>query len=211
MRSNDGLTFTEQARRGQIVAGATEIIAINGYAHASLAKIAEHIGVAKSVVLYHFRTKNEIIGAAVTAVFEQAAAVIVPAVAAENTAAGRLRAYIRANVRFIAESRVAAIAMLEITTGFRTDDGLRLDQAAARTALTNPPAGDLALLDPLSIIAEGIRTGEFRSMSAVFAKNALRAALDGGVWEVGRDPDYDVIGYGEELVTMFDLATRAQP
>ena len=39
-------------------------------------------------------------------------------------------------------------------------------------------------------------------------KNALRAALDGAVWELVRDPDYDVIGYGEELVRVFDLATR---
>jgi hypothetical protein len=41
-------------------------------------------------------------------------------------------------------------------------------------------------------------------------KNALRAALDGAVWEAARDPDYDVVAYGEELVTVFELATRAR-
>ena len=40
-------------------------------------------------------------------------------------------------------------------------------------------------------------------------KNALRATLDGAVWEIARDPDYDVLGYGEELITMFALATKA--
>ena len=211
MRSKDGLTFTEQARREQIVAGTLEIIATNGYAQASVAKIAEQIGVAKSVVLYHFKTKNDIIAAAVGTVFDHAAAVIAPAVAAEKTAAGKLGAYIRANTRFLADSRVAAIARLEITTSFRTDDGVRLDEAAARSAHIRPPAGDLALLDPLTIFVEGIEVGEFRPMSAVFAKNALRAALDGAVWELARDPNYDVIAYGEELVTLFDLATRARP
>lgn len=211
MRSKSGSTFTEQARRDQIVAGTLNIIATNGYPQASVAKIAEHIGVAKSVVLYHFKSKNDIIAAAVTAVFERAAAIIVPAVAAETTATAKLCAYIRANARFIADSHVEAVAMLEITTSFRSDDGLRLDQAATRAAQTHPPQGDLALLDPLAIIAEGIEAGEFRSMSAVFAKNALRAALDGAVWEVGRDPDYDVTGYGEELVALFELAFRAQP
>lgn len=211
MRSNDGLTFTEQARRQQIISGSLEIIATKGYAQASVAKIADHVGIAKSVVLYHFKTKTDIIEAAVATVFGQAAAVIAPAVTAENSAGARLAAYIRANARFVADSRIAAVAMLEITTSFRTEDGLRLDEAATRSAHAVAPTGDLALLDPLAILSDGIDRGEFRAMSAVFAKNALRAALDGAVWEIARDPEYDVIGYGEELVAMFDLATRIRP
>lgn len=209
MRSTDGPTFTEQARREQFVAAAVEIIATRGYGQASVAKIAEHVGVAKSVVLYHFKTKSDIIEAAVTAVFLQAALVITPAVAAEPIAAGKLSAYIRANTAFLAGNRTAAIAMLEIVTNYRSDDGLRFDQVAAQEVQENPPTGDLAFLDPFAIFAEGVRSGEFRSLSAVFMKNALRAALDGAVWELARDPDYDVVGYGEELVTVFELATKA--
>ena len=208
MRSKDGRTFTEQARREQIVAAAIDIVATGGYAHASVAKIADHIGIAKSVVLYHFKTKSDIIEAVVTAIFAEAALVIGPAVAAEQTAVAKLSAYIRANVRFIAGHRAAAIAMLEIVTSYRSDDGLRLDQAAAKSVQESPPAGDLALLDPLAIFTEGVGSGEFRALSAVFAKNALRAALDGAVWEIARDPGYDVVGYGEELVTIFELATK---
>lgn len=211
MRSSDGLTFTEQARREQIVAAAVEIIATNGFGQASVAKIAEHIGIAKSVVLYHFKTKSDIIEAAVAMVFTQAAVVIVPAVAAEDSAAGKLAAYIRANAAFIGGNRTAAIAMLEIVTSYRSDDGLRLDQVAAKSVRQHQPTGDLALLDPLAIFTEGVRSGEFRALSARFMKNALRAALDGAVWEIARDPGYDVFGYGEELVTMFDLATKALP
>jgi hypothetical protein len=37
---------------------------------------------------------------------------------------------------------------------------------------------------------------------------ALRGALNGAVLEIARDPEYDVLGYGEELVTVFDLAAR---
>jgi TetR/AcrR family transcriptional regulator, fatty acid metabolism regulator protein len=209
MRSTDGLTFTEQARREQIVAAAVEVIATSGYGQASVAKIADHIGIAKSVVLYHFKTKSDIIEAAVTTVFAQAALVIAPAVTAEPTAAGKLSAYIRANAAFIAGNRTAAIAMLEIVTSYRSDDGLRLDQAAANSVQASPPTGDLALLDPYATFTQGVRSGEFRPLSAVFMKNALRAALDGAVWEIARDPDYDVVGYGEELVTMFELATKA--
>ncbi|MCX5044903.1 TetR/AcrR family transcriptional regulator [Aldersonia sp. NBC_00410] len=206
MRS-DSSTFTEHARRAQIVAGAMRVIAEGGYAQASVARIADHIGVAKSVVLYHFKTKNDIIEAVVGAVFGTAAAQMAPAIAAATSPADRLAAYIRSNVAFINQNPVAATAMLEIVTGFRTADGLRLDQAA--TAAPPPEAVELVALDPESIFADGVRSGQFRPMSPVFMKNALRAALDGAVWELARDPGYDVLGYGEELVTTFDLATRS--
>ena len=211
MRSNNGLTFTERARREQVITAAVDLIATRGYGQASVAKIAEHVGVAKSVVLYHFKTKSDIIEAVLAAVLLQATVVIAPAVAAEPTAAGKLSAYIRANAAFIAGNRTAAVAMLEIVTSYRSDEGLRLDQAAAESVQERPPTGDLALLDPLAIFIEGVRSGEFRPLAAVFMKNALRAALDGAVWEKNSDPVYDVAGYGEELVTVFELATKAQP
>jgi AcrR family transcriptional regulator len=208
MRSDDGLTFIEKARREQIVTAAIEITAAGGYANASVGKIADHIGIAKSAVLYHFTTKTDIVEAVVTAVFTQAALAIAPAVAAETTAAGKLAAYIRSNVGFIAQNRTAAIAMLEIVTNYRSTEGLRLDQVAAESVRESPPTGHMALLDPLEIFTAGVRSGEFRALSAVFMKNALRAALDGAVWEIARDPGYDVVGYGEELVTVFALGTK---
>lgn len=204
MRSEPG-TFTERARRAQIVAAATQVIAEAGYAQASVAKIAENIGVAKSIVLYHFKTKNDIIEAVVIAVFSAAAAQMAPAIAAAASPGDRLAAYIRSNVAFIEQNPIAATAMVEILTGYRSPKGLRLDQAAASA----PPsdAGSTAL-DPEPIFVDGLSGGQFRELSPRFMKNALRAALDGAVWELARDPDYDVIGYGEELVTAFDLATR---
>lgn len=210
MRSDaSSSTFTERARREQIVVAATEVIAQAGYGQASVAKIADHIGVAKSVVLYHFKTKNDIIEAVVAAVFSAAAAEMVPAMASAVSPSDRLGAYIRANVAFIKQNRVAATAMVEILTGYRSPDGLRFDQAAAGA----PPPTDAGLtaLDPESIFLDGVSGGEFRALSPRFMKNALRAALDGAVWELVRDPDYDVVAYGEELVTIFDLATRGRP
>jgi TetR/AcrR family transcriptional regulator, fatty acid metabolism regulator protein len=209
MRSEtDSSTFTERARRDQIVAAATHVIADAGYGRASVARIAEHIGIAKSVVLYHFKTKDEIVAAVVLAVFGAAAAQMIPAMAAASAPSERLAAYIRSNVMFIAENRVAATAMVEILTGYRSRDGLRFDQAAAAT-----PTADAgwAPLDPESIFVDGVAGGQFRSLSPRFMKNALRSALDGAVWESARDPSYDVIGYGEELVAVFESATQARP
>src|SRR5262245_9661703 len=208
MRSDNALTFTEQARRRQIVDAAIEVIAEAGYAQASLARIAAHVGLAKSVVLYYFTKKSEIVEAVATTVFDRGAAVIVPAVTAEPTAAGKLAAYIRANIAFVAANRSTAVAMLELLAGYRDDDGLRFDQAAAKAAAEHPLTGDLAALDPLSIFEQGLRNGEFGDLSVLFMKNALRGALDSAAWEYARDADYDIVGYGEELVAIFDRATQ---
>jgi hypothetical protein len=128
----------------------------------------------------------------------------VPAVDAEVTAAGKLRAYIRANGAFIATHRAQALALLDIWTSFRTSTGLRLDEAAAQA----PPPDDLAGLDPMAILQLGQQTGEFRSFSAPALAIAVRQAIDGAVLQLARDAAFDVLAYCEELVEVFDRATR---
>ena len=62
MRSNeasgDSPTFTETARRAQILACAIGAIAESGYGRASLAEIARRAGVSKGVVSYYFTSKD---------------------------------------------------------------------------------------------------------------------------------------------------------
>jgi AcrR family transcriptional regulator len=179
-----------------------------GFGQASVARIAERAGVAKSVVMYHFANKEELVRAVVVEVFTAGVLVMIPALDAEDTATGKLAAYIRSNVTFIDSHRPHSFALLDILTSFRTDAGLRLDEAASRDT---PPTGDLAKLDPVSIFDLGQRTGEFRPLSAPMLAIALRSALDGAVWQLSRDSAFDVLSYGEELVTLFDLATRKKP
>ena len=51
-------TFTETARRAQIVAAAIDTIAELGYGQASMARIAERVGITKGVIAYHFDGKR---------------------------------------------------------------------------------------------------------------------------------------------------------
>lgn len=206
MRSKIGevQTFTERARRAQIIDCVVELVAERGYAQASVGNIAERAGIAKSVVLYHFANKDELVGAVVTKVFLDGAAAMLPAIDAEPSAAGKLRAYITSNAAFIHAHRAEAMALLEISTSFRTAEGLRLDQAAAQAT----PEGPLARLDPVWIFELGQRTGEFRPFPARTMAVAMRSAVDGAVREWSRDAAFDVIAYCRELVTVFDLATR---
>ncbi|MFD2415968.1 TetR/AcrR family transcriptional regulator [Amycolatopsis pigmentata] len=214
MRTNDepgGQTFTERARRTQIVGCAIELVAEAGYPAASIGKIAERAGVAKSVVLYYFSTKEKLVHTLVMEIFLASVPVMVPAIAAEETASGKLRAYIRSNGEFIHTHRDHALAMLEIWTSYRSATGQRLDEEMAESTARQPPQGDLAALDPTTIFELGQRTGEFRAFPVHHMTTALRQAIDGAVLQSSRDAGFDVPGYCEELVTIFDLATKGEP
>ncbi len=204
MRSKRPATFTERARRAQIVESAIEVVAELGYAQTSIRRIAERVGVAMSVVLYHFANKDELVGAVVTRAYRSAVATVVPPVEAETTAAGRLRAFIRANAAFLAAHTTQYMALLDIGLNYRSADGGRLDQLEIDPALL----ADLAKLDLEAILRGGLDSGEFRSMNTRHVAVAVQGALNGAVLEVARDREFDVLGYAEELVTLFDTATR---
>ncbi|TWS18391.1 TetR family transcriptional regulator [Tsukamurella asaccharolytica] len=212
MRSRE--TFTSEQRRAQLVDAAIAVIAEHGYPAASVAKIADHVGIAKSVALYHFRTKDELVAAVTTAVFTVAAGYIVPSIAAAQTATDKLAAYIRANAAFLAEHRAATVALREIATTYRSADGRRFDEAVTEDTAANPPQGDLALLDPAAIFALGVENGEFRAdLDPTRAGAALRGALDGAATDLARlgaiGVDYDPVAYGETLVEIFTRGVRA--
>lgn len=205
MRTNKR-TFTEEARRRQLVDAAIEVMAAEGYGAGSFARIAKEAGVAKSAVLYYFGGKDDLVAAIVERVMGDAAAEFAPAVLAETTALGRLTAYIRANCAYLDGHRTASVAMFEISTGHRTAEGLRFDQAVQQAAEQEPPDETYAVLDPQRIIEQGVEAGELAPVDPTFTKNALRACLDGAVSELARDPDYDVVGYGEQLIALFATA-----
>ncbi|MFC0543847.1 TetR/AcrR family transcriptional regulator [Kutzneria chonburiensis] len=192
----------------QLVGCAIELIAEVGFGLASLSKIAERAGVAKSVVLYHFAGKEELLNTLVMETFLASVPYMVPPVRAEETARGKLAAYIRANGRFIDENRTAALAMYEMFIGYRSPEGKRLDQVMAESVAANPPQGELAELDPGAIFELGRRTGEFREFPVLAMVMALRQAIDGAVMFLVRDKEFDVIGYCEEVVTIFEKATK---
>lgn len=204
MRSSRTRTFTEEARRRQIVDCAIELIAEVGYPQASQAKIAERAGIAKSVVLYHFANKDELVTEIVNSVFGSAAAIMVPAITAAATATEKLSAYIDANGRFLVAHRREAVALFEISMSYRSADGLRLDQQAQKTVDSEGIPPEFALLDPQAIIEMGISSGEFRDdIDAALVKNAIRGSLDGAVSDLFRNPDYDVPAFIETVKSLY--------
>ena len=193
-------TFTETARRAQIVAAAIDTIAELGYGQASLARIAETAGTSKGVIIYHFGGKDELLRELVAEVVAGGVAYMEPRVEAEPTGAGKLRAYIESNLAFMRENRNRMVAIFEIALNARAADGSRLYDFSVQDA-------GVAALEQLLAYFQG--TGEFRAgFDPHVMAMAIRAAINAVPAQLARDPALDVAHHAREIADMFHIATR---
>ena len=193
-------TFTETARRAQIVAAAIDTIAELGYGQASLARIAETAGTSKGVIIYHFGGKDELMRELVAEVVARGVAYMEPQVDAEPTGAGKLRAYIESNLAFMGENRNHMVAIFEIALNARAADGSRLYDVSVQDA-------GVAALEQLLAYFQG--TGEFRAgFDPHVMAMAIRAAINVVPAHLARDPALDVAHHAREIADMFHIATR---
>jgi AcrR family transcriptional regulator len=193
-------SFIEQARRRQIIDGAIDVLARDGYGAASLAAIAEEIGVSKGVISYYFAGKDELLRAVVTDVLAEASGEMRPQVQAASGHADALDRYITSNLDFIGSRRHKILALTEIFNNMRPADGQRHPYAEGHRAAVAALAG---------LLAAGQKAGEFGQFPAGYAAVALRAAID-AVGDLLRDnPDMDVREYGAALAGLFGKAVKA--
>jgi AcrR family transcriptional regulator len=193
-------TFTETARRAQIVAAAIDTIAELGYGQASLARIAKTAGTSKGVIIYHFGGKDELIRELVAEVVAGGVAYMEPRIEAEPTGAGKLRAYIESNLAFMRQNRNHMVAIFEIALNARAADGSRLYDVSVQDA-------GVAALQQLLAYFQG--TGEFRAgFDPHVMAMAIRAAINAVPAQLARGSALDVGHHARELADLFHVATR---
>jgi TetR/AcrR family transcriptional regulator, fatty acid metabolism regulator protein len=193
-------TFTETARRVQIVTAAIDTIAELGYGQASLARIAETAGTGKGVILYHFGGKDELIRELVAELVARGVAYMEPRIEAEPTGAGKLRAYIESNLAFMRENRNHVIAIVEIVLNARAADGSRL---------YDPSIQDAGVAALQQLLAHFQGTGEFRAgFDPHVMAVAIRAAINAVPAQLARDPALDIGHHARELADLFHIATQ---
>lgn len=193
-------TFTETARRAQLVSAAIATVNEIGYHRASLSAIAARAGVAKSAIVYYFSSKEALLLAVVDEVFTRLDAAIEPAVRAQTDPVAQLRAYARAYLAHVDAHRAEVVAGLEIVVSHRLDDGTPL-------YLTGTDA-DTRLLR--SILTAGMDAGVFRRMSLDHAVSIVEALLDLWTTDLQRDLHAELGGLGEETIA-FLLRGLAPP
>lgn len=197
-KGSGGRTFTEEARRAQIVAAAIETIAELGYAGTSFSQIAKRAGLSSTgLISYHFAGKGDLVRQVVTDVLNEFAGFVRPRVDAQTSAAGVLRVWWEANVAFMRDHRGPLIALLEIRNNARPEDLGEVPDAYEP---------DLAALGQL--FREGQESGEFRAFDPRVMAVAVRSVRDGLLRQLAAHPDLDLDAYAHDLVVLFDLATR---
>ncbi|MFM9371476.1 TetR/AcrR family transcriptional regulator [Streptomyces sp. Da 82-17] len=184
-------TFTERARREQLVACTIELIASRGYPAASLAAIAERAGLSKAAVLYHFGTKDKLTRAAFEHVVSRFAAYVHERVDAAPDPRAALVAYVRAMVGYQQANR----SHVRVITETLLDD-------AGGTRLKTPGGHEATgRLDGLvELLVAGQRAGVFREFAPRPVALAVGGAIDGVVAAWLSDPDLDLDAAADELV-----------
>jgi AcrR family transcriptional regulator len=196
-------TFTETARRAQIVAAAIDTIAEVGYAHASLTRIGARIGTSKGLIGYHFAGKDDLIKQVVLEIVEQGKTYMRPRILAQSAGADMLRAYIQSNLEFMKEHRNHMAAIVEIARNSVTADG--------QSRFYGDTDVDAAVHALEELLARCQAVGELRGdFDPHVMAVVIRAAIDAVPRRLAHDPDLDVDKYASEIATLFDLATRPE-
>lgn len=191
MRSEKAaLTRTQRARRQDIVAAAIAVLNSDGYAAASIERIAKAAAASKGTVLYHFKSKEAVNEAVVRLLYDNGAAYMAEQITAAGSARDRLHAYLSSNLRFIADNtaHVRAVHRILENTGFGID----------------VPDGVAPLRD---LLAAGQRSDEFGAFDTHVMALAIRAVVDASSFHFTAHPDLDVEHYIAEAVHLFDKAT----
>ncbi|MEO6081907.1 MAG: TetR family transcriptional regulator [Umezawaea sp.] len=191
-------TFTEAARRAQIVAAAIETIAELGYRRASFAQIAKRAGLTSTgLISYHFAGKGDLLKQVVEQIYGEIGEFLTERVASQATASAALRAYIEGNVEFAGKHRPQMKTLLDIFV----NGALDYDTEAEQTAVS-----------PVErILRWGQETEEFRAFDVRVIATSIQRSVEGPTFLLASDPDLDLQSYSRELVTLFELATHRRP
>lgn len=195
-------TFTNAARRAQIVESAIDTIADLGYGGASFAQIARRAGLSSTrLISYHFAEKDDLIREVLRTVVARFTEYVQPRAEAESSPRARLLTALEANVDFIAGHRRDVVTLHEIERNYRTADG--------RPVLQQQAEDDLRTL--ATWLREGQRLGEVRDFDPDAMALLILSLRNGVIQRYHVQPELSLPAVKRELIDMVDLATRAAP
>ncbi|MBM2614189.1 TetR family transcriptional regulator [Actinoplanes sp. LDG1-06] len=199
MRSEGQLSFVEQARRRQFVQCALESLHEAGFAGTSLAAVAQRAQISKSVVVYHFGSKQALLEAVVETVYASAVPDIMAALEAAEGHRERLLAYVRIAVLFAADNVRSLIAVGEIFRNLRRPDGaLRYTAADGEELITFVE----------ELLRDGQEAGEFGDFDPRTVAVVIRAAIDALPDRFHLDRELDGPDVATKLCDAVDRMTR---
>ncbi|MCR8577903.1 TetR/AcrR family transcriptional regulator [Streptomyces sp. Isolate_219] len=186
----DEPTFTERARREQLVDATIDVISTRGYPATSLSAIAERAGLSKAAVLYHFSSKDKLTRAALEQVMEQFSAYVTERLARAAGPRDAIVAYVRAMIGYQQANR----RQVRVITEMLLDD-------EGGTRLKTPGSHDThgrwqGLAD---LLTEGQKAGVLREFDPQTVALAIGGAIDGVIAHWLAHPELDLDAAAAEL------------
>ncbi|MGB6458103.1 MAG: TetR family transcriptional regulator C-terminal domain-containing protein [Streptosporangiaceae bacterium] len=171
---------TADQRRVQMLQAALEVISERGYAETRIADVADRAGVSPALVIYYFKTKDQLLTDAIRYYDDTWYAVGQSRIASLPTAAARLEEFVAMNCLTEADPRPgtswqlwldfwAQAARNDAVAGVRRKSDERWRESIA------------------ALVHEGQEAGEFREIDADSFAIYLSALLDGLTVQIGLD------------------------
>jgi TetR/AcrR family fatty acid metabolism transcriptional regulator len=193
-------SITAEARRRQIVSAAMAVLAEDGLAGASFARIAERAGVASTrMISYHFADRDDLMREVVSTVLAEAGPHIERFVPVEAGPAAQLRGLVLGSADFYGRRRQEIAAAQEVWNGLRDGAGRRVYGLRSHEL-------EFAIVG--QILRAGQELGEFRDFDVRFMCITLRHMLDGLAAVLVADPAADAAVLGAQLAATVEQATR---
>jgi AcrR family transcriptional regulator len=182
-------------RRAQILEATIGVIAEEGFARASFARIAERAGLSSTrLISYHFADKEELVASLVEHVVSGIGRHVGGLVRQEATPTARLRAYIEGVVGYADAHRAPMAALLQVVMSGAWGDG-------------TPAPSDASHL--VQILRDGQEQGEMRDFDTRVMASTVQRAVEAVPFQLQADADLDCAAYAQELAELFARATRA--
>lgn len=192
-------TFTETARREQLIELTIGLIAGHGLRGITLPRIAAAAGITNAAVIYFFGTKNAVIEAACQRVLGEVVGTTSAAVEQASTARAGVDAYVRSLAGYLSAHPKQLRVIIEMASasraGISSGDGMD-----ARLASRWPPVA--------ALIQAAQAAGDIRPLDARTTAIALIGAVDAIFAESMTDHDYDLLDAIEVVLEQFDRAVR---
>ncbi len=148
--------------RSAILAAAERVVLAAGSVGLTLDAVAREAGVSKGGLLYHFPTKEALVGGMIDIAFDRFEAVVAAAIAADSgPEAGRwVRAYVRANFADDPQERDLTAALVAVVANAPGAMGPKLARLVQWQARAGADGLDPALAAIITLAADGVWSAE---------------------------------------------------
>lgn len=195
------LTFTERARRAQIVEATVNVLADEGFAAASLTGIARKAGVSKGLILYYFDSKDDLLRQVLFETVGSLAEATLDSLDLDRPAPDVLRALIHASARVGVERRHSRRAVTQIIA--------HLGEGAQGEPSVKSTDAEPLIAGIEQLFFAGQSAGTFRGdVDTRIMAITYQAAIDAMYRHLDAHPDADPAAYADALADLFTAAVQ---